>query len=111
MRSLIVKRSVIVARHKTSVSLEGEFWSSLREIAASGDMSVTELITAINSGRHHGNLSSAIRLFVLAFYREQFAEHVEIRGNRKYQILDKRKLAKGSALDIPCTGACGECGG
>ena len=72
MKSLVVKRSVVFAGHKTSVSLEDPFWNSLKEIAASGDMSLSDLLTAIDSGRHHGNLSSAIRLFVLKYYREQF---------------------------------------
>ena len=66
MKSLIVKRSVVLGGHKTSVSLEDAFWKSLKEIAASGKMTVSELLTAIDSGRHHGNLSSAIRLFVRA---------------------------------------------
>jgi predicted DNA-binding ribbon-helix-helix protein len=71
MKSLIVKRSVVLAGHKTSVSLEEAFWNSLKEIAASGEMSVSELLAAIDSGRHHANLSSAIRLFVLTVYRDQ----------------------------------------
>jgi predicted DNA-binding ribbon-helix-helix protein len=71
MKSLVVKRSAVVAGHRTSVSLEDGFWKSLKEIAASGGMSLSDLLTAIDSGRHHGNLSSAIRLFVLNFYREQ----------------------------------------
>jgi predicted DNA-binding ribbon-helix-helix protein len=69
MMSLIVKRSVVLGGHKTSVSLEDAFWKSLKQIAASGKMTVSELLTAIDSGRHHGNLSSAIRLFVLNYYR------------------------------------------
>ena len=71
MKSLIVKRSVVLGGHKTSVSVEDPFWNSVKEIAASGKMTVSELLTAIDSGRHHGNLSSAIRLFVLNFYQEQ----------------------------------------
>jgi predicted DNA-binding ribbon-helix-helix protein len=71
MKSLIVKRSVVLAGHKTSVSLEEAFWNSLKEIAASGEMSVSELLAAIDSGRRHANLSSAIRLFVLTFYRDR----------------------------------------
>ena len=71
MKSLVVKRSVAIARHKTSVSLEGAFWKSLEEIASYQDMTVSASLAAIDSERHHGNLSSAIRLFVLNFYREQ----------------------------------------
>jgi predicted DNA-binding ribbon-helix-helix protein len=79
MKSLVVKRSVVVAGHKTSVSLEDAFWKSLKEIAACGDMRVSALLAAIDSQRRHGNLSSAIRLFVLSFYREQFLDQLDVR--------------------------------
>jgi predicted DNA-binding ribbon-helix-helix protein len=71
MKSLVVKRSVVVAGHKTSVSLEDAFWKSLKQIAGYRHMTLSALIAAIDSGRHHGNLSSAIRLFVLNFYCDQ----------------------------------------
>jgi predicted DNA-binding ribbon-helix-helix protein len=71
MKSLVVKRSVAVAGHKTSVCLEEAFWESLKEIAKRQGVTVSALLAAIDSGRHHGNLSSAIRLFVLNFYRDQ----------------------------------------
>ena len=70
MKSPVLKRSIVVAGHKTSVSLEDGFWRGLRDIAALRGTSLSELIGTIDSGRHHGNLSSAIRLFVLDFYRE-----------------------------------------
>ena len=82
-KSLILKRSVVLHGHKTSVSVEDAFWNSVKEIAGSGKMSVSELLTAIDSGRHHGNLSSAIRLFVLNFYREQLLELRDIRDKRR----------------------------
>jgi predicted DNA-binding ribbon-helix-helix protein len=71
MKSLVVKRSVVVAGHKTSVSLEDAFWKSLKEIAGYRHVTLSALLVAIDSERHHGNLSSAIRLFVLNFYRDQ----------------------------------------
>ena len=71
MKSSVVKRSVIIAGHKTSVSLEDAFWNGLKEIAGARDTTLTDLITAIDSERHRNNLSSAIRLFVLDFYRNQ----------------------------------------
>jgi predicted DNA-binding ribbon-helix-helix protein len=83
MKSLILKRSVVLRGHKTSISVEDAFWSSVKEIAASGQMSVSELISAIDSERHHGNLSSAIRLFVLNFYREQLLERLDSRDKHK----------------------------
>jgi predicted DNA-binding ribbon-helix-helix protein len=83
MKSLIVKRSVVLGGHKTSVSVEDAFWHSVKEIAASGKMSVSELLTNIDTGRHHGNLSSAIRLFVLNFYQEQLLHRLDIRDKRE----------------------------
>jgi predicted DNA-binding ribbon-helix-helix protein len=70
-RSPVVKRSIVVADHKTSVSLEDEFWKGLKEIAARRLMTLSELIGTIDSQRQQGNLSSALRLFVLEFYRSQ----------------------------------------
>jgi predicted DNA-binding ribbon-helix-helix protein len=62
----ITKRSVMIAGHRTSVSLEAPFWEALREIAAARGQSVQALIGAIDEGRGGQNLSSAIRVFVLA---------------------------------------------
>jgi predicted DNA-binding ribbon-helix-helix protein len=73
MKSSVVKRSVGIAGHKTSVSLEDGFWKSLKEIANERDMTPSDLIGAIDSERQHGNLSSVIRLFVLDFYRHQIS--------------------------------------
>lgn len=60
----IRKRSIVVAGHRTSVSLEGAFWKQLAVIAARRSMSVAQLATEIDR-RRTGNLSSAIRVFVL----------------------------------------------
>jgi len=73
MKSRVMKRSVIVGGHKTSVSLEEAFWSALKEIAAKRDASLSELVATIDTERELGNLSSAIRLFVLNFYLDQIA--------------------------------------
>ena len=69
MKSQIVKRSIVIADHKTSVSLEDAFWKALKEIAAGRNMTLSELVGAIDAERRHGNLSSAVRLFVLDYYR------------------------------------------
>ena len=69
MKSPVVKRSIVIAGHKTSVSLEDAFWMALKEIAAERDMTLSDLVASIDSERQHGNLSSAIRLFVLDYYR------------------------------------------
>jgi predicted DNA-binding ribbon-helix-helix protein len=65
----IVKRSLEIAGHRTSVSLEEDFWTALREIAAERSVPVRVLVTEIDSARGDNNLSSAIRLFVLAYFR------------------------------------------
>ena len=69
MKSTIVKRSIVIAGHKTSVSLEDAFWKGLKAIAGERDMNLSELVTSIDSDRQHNNLSSALRLFVLNHYR------------------------------------------
>jgi predicted DNA-binding ribbon-helix-helix protein len=66
----IVKRSVMIAGHRTSVSLEDAFWRALAELAVAEDRSVQALVGAIDAGRGERNLSSAIRLFVLDAARE-----------------------------------------
>jgi predicted DNA-binding ribbon-helix-helix protein len=71
MNSLVVKRSIVIAGHKTSVSLEDAFWQGLKRIANERAMTLSDLVGTIDTGRHHGNLSSAIRLFVLDHYRTQ----------------------------------------
>jgi predicted DNA-binding ribbon-helix-helix protein len=71
MKSSVVKRSIVIAGHKTSVSLEDAFWKGLKEIAGGRDMTLSELVAAIDSERRHGNLSSAIRLYVLDHNRAQ----------------------------------------
>jgi predicted DNA-binding ribbon-helix-helix protein len=74
MKSPVIKRSIVIAGHKTSVSLEDAFWWGLKDIAGTRDLTLSELVAAIDSERRHGNLSSAIRLFVLDHYRSQNAE-------------------------------------
>ncbi|GJD72624.1 ribbon-helix-helix domain-containing protein [Methylobacterium goesingense] len=71
MTTGVTKRSVMIAGHRTSVSLEDPFWEALRAIAAARGQSVQALIGAIDAGREGQNLSSAIRVFVLASVRAQ----------------------------------------
>ena len=71
MKSSVVKRSVVCDGHKTSVSLEDAFWSSLKEIAHTHGVPVSKLVAQIDNARQHNNLSSAVRLFVL----DQFRTH------------------------------------
>lgn len=72
MNSPVVKRSIVIAGHKTSVSLEDAFWQGLKEIASERDLTLSDLVATIDTDRHQGNLSSAIRLFVLDHYRAKY---------------------------------------
>lgn len=73
MKSAVVKRSIVIACHKTSVSLEDAFWRALKEIAIGRQATLSDLVAAIDGGRKHGNLSSAIRLFVLDHYQARIS--------------------------------------
>jgi predicted DNA-binding ribbon-helix-helix protein len=71
MKSQIIKRSIVIAGHKTSVSLEDAFWQGLNDIALVRRTTLSDLVGAIDSQRQHGNLSSAIRVFVLGQFQAQ----------------------------------------
>ena len=73
MKSPVVKRSVVLAGHKTSVSLEDAFWRGLKDIATTRRITLSDLISGIDIDREHGNLSSALRLFVLNHYQARAA--------------------------------------
>jgi len=67
LRSQVVKRSLVVGGHKTSVSLEEAFWIELRSIAHNLGIHLSQLVGSIDAERQHSNLSSAIRLFVFEY--------------------------------------------
>jgi predicted DNA-binding ribbon-helix-helix protein len=71
-KSLVIKHAIVIAGHKTSVALEDAFWNSLKEIAEQRHETLSHLIASIDAERKHANLSSAIRLYVLGFYRDQY---------------------------------------
>jgi predicted DNA-binding ribbon-helix-helix protein len=80
MKSLAFKRCVYIAGRKTSVSLEDDFWNSLREIADKRGQTLPHLIATIDAKRKSANLSSNLRLFVLGYYQDQYnssGKHVE----------------------------------
>ena len=94
MKSLVVKRSVVIDGHKTSVSLEDAFWSNLKDIADTQHVTLSEVVTKIDKGRRAGNLSSAIRLFVF--------DQVRTHGNLwRYSSLSRRsrKVSRASATE------------
>ena len=71
MKSLVAKRSIVIDGHKTSVSLEDAFWRDLKNIAHTQQATLSELVARIDETREQGNLSSAIRLFVLEHFRNE----------------------------------------
>lgn len=65
------KRSLTIAGHRTSIALEPEFWSGLEELARARSVSLPELVVSIDESRRTANLSSALRVAVLEFYRRR----------------------------------------
>jgi predicted DNA-binding ribbon-helix-helix protein len=82
------------------VSLEDEFWKGLKEIADGRDMTLSDLVGAIDARRQHGNLSSAIRLFVLDFYRHRLPDEESERNERASPPLVP--LPEGDVLLVLC---------
>ena len=95
MKSPVVKRSIVIAGHKTSVSLEDAFWKGLKDIAGSRDLTLSDLVATIDTDRRHGNLSSAIRLFVLDHYRAQMSAMVEPRTSESKSLEPAQREAIG----------------
>ena len=99
MKSSVVKRSVVIAGHKTSVSLEDTFWKAFREIADQRNMTSSELAATISSERQNGNLSSAIRIFVLEFVRNQLSKEQAERGRTADPCMERRVRAQRHCRD------------
>jgi predicted DNA-binding ribbon-helix-helix protein len=72
VKSTIIKRSIAIDGRKTSIGIEDDYWNSLQEIAHQRNETVSRLVTRIDAERKFANLSSAIRLFVLGFYQDQY---------------------------------------
>jgi predicted DNA-binding ribbon-helix-helix protein len=85
-KSRVLKRPIVVSGRKTNISLEDAFWNALKEIAATRQVSVSDLIATINKERQHANLSSVLRLFVLDYYlarvggRKSAERHTDEKG-------------------------------
>src|SRR5262249_13480326 len=95
--SLVVKRSIVVAGYKTSVTLEDAFWNGLKEIASGRNITLSDLVTAVDSERRQGNLSSVIRLFILDFYRNQLADVKDGRDDAEGHLPVKAGAVRQSA--------------
>lgn len=97
MKSTVIKRSIVIEGHKTSISIEDIFWNSLKEIARDRAMTLSKLVASIDSGRVTGsNLSSAIRVYVLDRFRSQV-----------HTLLGRREDAPGLAAQVPVTATLG----
>ena len=92
MKSSVVKRSIVIDGHKTSVSLEDAFWDDLKEIAHAQGATLSTLVAAIDQTRRKGNLSSAIRLFVLDQIRN---------GTRLDQSKGRDRVTHAAATKLP----------
>jgi len=94
MKSTVVKRSIVIEGHKTSISIEDIFWNSLKEIARDRAMTLSKLVASIDAARPAGsNLSSAIRVYVLDRFRTQV-----------HTLLGRHDEATTSATQIPGAG-------
>jgi predicted DNA-binding ribbon-helix-helix protein len=69
--SAVAKRSIVIDGYKTSASLEYAFWTALKEIAHSQGVTVSKLVTAIDTTCKQSHLSSAIRVFVLEHFQKK----------------------------------------
>ncbi len=70
-----VKRSFSIAGHRTSISLEGPFWTALKDAAAREDVAMASLVARIDEGRDGASLSSAVRVWLLHYYRSRTPGH------------------------------------
>jgi predicted DNA-binding ribbon-helix-helix protein len=93
MKSPVIKRSIVVAGHKTSVSLEDAFWKAFKEIADERQLTLSDLVGDIDADRQEGNLSSAIRLFVLRQYRDQLVVYRDQLADRQGRAAQEQLVA------------------
>ena len=85
-KSLVLKRSIMIDCHRTSVSLEDDFWNALRDIAHKRSETLSQLIASIDRNREFANLSSALRIFVLRHYMDQSARQREMFEQREIPV-------------------------
>jgi predicted DNA-binding ribbon-helix-helix protein len=77
-KSAVVKHSILINSHKTSVSLENEFWFGLREIADHEHITIPVLVERIDRNRDTCNLSSAIRVYVFNHFRRERGQRIDL---------------------------------
>jgi len=91
MVQTIIKRSIAFGGRKTSVSLEDAFWLALKEMAAAQGMTVTQLISRVDAGRHQENLSSALRVHVIEHFKQRGFDSPSKKG-RTVLVVDDEPL-------------------
>jgi predicted DNA-binding ribbon-helix-helix protein len=104
MKTSVVKHSVVIDGHKTSVSLEDAFWSSLKEIADAQGAKLSALVAEIDKKREQSNLSSAIRLFVLDHVRNGRRTSLIEGGSRRFIGLLLSPADHRGAINVPRDG-------
>jgi predicted DNA-binding ribbon-helix-helix protein len=90
-RSPVLKRAIRLAGNKTSISLENQFWDGLHEIARHENIRLYTLIERIDTNRTRHNLSSAVRLFVLDYFKTRTSQ--QIFQNASPQLPANRTIA------------------
>jgi predicted DNA-binding ribbon-helix-helix protein len=85
-KSLVLKRSIMIDCHRTSVRLEDDFWNALRDIAHKRSETLSQLIASIDRNREFANLSSALRVFVLRHYIDQSGRQRETFEQREVPV-------------------------
>jgi predicted DNA-binding ribbon-helix-helix protein len=70
LKSRVIKRSIVIGGHRTSVSLEDAFWDGLKDIARTREAHISDIVCAIDGERQYCNLSSAVRLFVFSHFHK-----------------------------------------
>jgi predicted DNA-binding ribbon-helix-helix protein len=97
MNSSVKKRSIALGGHKTSISLEDYFWACVRQIARERATTVSALIGVLDAERNGGNLSSAIRVFVLDHYRNNVVSTVlSTRARQSGELSDQNARPSGA---------------
>ena len=76
-KTFVIKHSILINGHKTSLSLEDEFWRGLHEVAHDKNTTVPRLVEEIDRTTNNCNLSSAIRVFVFNYFRQPFIKAAE----------------------------------
>jgi predicted DNA-binding ribbon-helix-helix protein len=98
VNSTVKKRSIVVDRHRTSVSLEDNFWACLRQIARERATTLSKLIGMLDAERNGGNLSSTIRVFVLDHHRNNVASNQILPANEEGRNLPARQPSRSGLL-------------